>query len=295
MSFWGKLGKIAAIAGAGAATYYTGGAAAPLLKKAITNARSGGADTAAGTGVAYGGGTAGGGGTGGRPGILSTAAQIAGAAAPTAEAIAAGRAQGRVQEGVMNQRQDQNAEQRYRDVLAENAMHNRYNESTANYGLSKADVDLARRKFSLAAPGQRASNSVRGDILANAQDTHITGLPKGVNVPTITGGLRPSMFSANTRALGGAMSSQALQDQLAGDNFEALPNMPDYLSPPAAPGLTPLPQAGTLDKILTTAGTVGSLASTIPEYEQILAKYRKKPTAPTTPPYVGDWEDVGVG
>lgn len=248
MGFWSKLGKIGGLAGSVAAAPFTGGASLA-----------------------------------GIPGILATAGRIAGAAAPALGAIASGRTQGRVEQGLMNQRQDQLAEQRYRDQLSANENQNRFN-------LSAADADLARRKFALAAPGQRASNSVRGDILANAQDTHITGLPAGVNVPTISGGLRPSMFSANTRALGGELSSQALAGQRAGDNFDPL----NYVAPPDAPGVTPLPQAGALDKILTTTGTVGSLASMIPDFDQLLAKYRKpSPTVPTNAG--GDWQTEGVG
>jgi hypothetical protein len=43
MGFWSKLGKVGLIAGAGAATAFTGGAAAPLLGAAIANAAKGSA------------------------------------------------------------------------------------------------------------------------------------------------------------------------------------------------------------------------------------------------------------
>ena len=85
----------------------------------------------------------------------------------------------------------------------------------------RAGLDLQRRQFALNAPGQRASNAVRGDTLANAQDAQVSGTR--IPIPQISGGLRPSMFSGNTRQLGSDMSRQALLQQLAGDKFESLP------------------------------------------------------------------------
>jgi hypothetical protein len=274
IGFWSRFGKGALAVGGVAAAPYTGGASLAVTSKAIqslANERN-------------------------KQSILNTAGQIAGAAAPTAEALAAGRAAGRMDEATMNQRQDTLAEARYRDQIAATQGQNVYNQNTANFGLNKAETDLAQRNYTLAAPGKRASNSVRGDILANAHDVAISGLPKGVNVPTITGGLRPSMFSDNTRALGGLMSTQALEQQRAGDQFAPLPDMPGYTAPPSAPGLTPLPQASTLDKILTTTGTIGSLASTIPDYAAILAKYKRKPTPMDESGANPDnWETYGRG
>jgi hypothetical protein len=132
------------------------------------------------------------------------------------------------------------------------------------------NMDLAQRKFQLAAPGARATNAVRGDILANAQDATLSGVPSTITVPAVSGGLRPSMFSGATRALGGEMSTQAEAGQRAGDSFAALPGLPDYSAPttplptyrepPPLPTLTPLPAAGKLDTGLGLAGTLGSLA-----------------------------------
>jgi hypothetical protein len=112
-----------------------------------------------------------------------------------------------------------------------------------------------------AAPGQRASNAVRGDILAHAQDATFEG---GSRVPKFDfgGGLRPSMFSGSTRELGRNMSRQALLDQLDGEDtpFSDLPKA-DYSSiidAAGAPRGTPLPQAsGTesaMNAILQYAG-----------------------------------------
>lgn len=98
----------------------------------------------------------------------------------------------------------------------------------------------ARAKLALSAPQSEASNSVRGDILAKSQDATISGLPSYIHVPTIGGGLRPSMLSANSRALGANMSRNALLNNISGKDV---------------PDLTPLPQANAYDSILQGVGT----------------------------------------
>src|SRR5437899_9211312 len=100
-----------------------------------------------------------------------------------AGALALGRADARQQEARAQQRQDQLALERYQA------------------GLSGAQTDLNQRRFGLEAPGMRAGNAVRGDVLANAQDVSFSGLPPRLQgmIPTIQGGLRPSMFSPATR------------------------------------------------------------------------------------------------
>jgi hypothetical protein len=182
------------------------------------------------------------------PGILKTVGNVAGKLGPLgqdASAIAGGRAAGRMTDAELGQRQDQIGLQRY------------------NAGLGAADVDLARRKYALSAPAARGRQSVQGDILANAQDVNISA--PGIRIPQISGGLRPSMFSANTRALGGELSKDALADQMKGDAFDPLG---------APPTQTPLPQPGATDKILQTAGYIGALA---PDFMELLNRYKRRP------------------
>lgn len=104
---------------------------------------------------------------------------------------------------------------------------------------------LAGAQFNMQAPGMRAGNAVRGDVLANAQDAQIQGPVTGTKgrVPQITGGLRPSLMSGNTRALGSQMSRDALLSQMSGPAFQP----------------TPTPQAGGFDTFLNIAGGVGDL------------------------------------
>jgi hypothetical protein len=150
--------------------------------------------------------------------ILDAAGEFAGA-------LGAGRAAGRVAEAGVNQNQDQIAQQRYGNEL----------------GAARLNLD---------AGSTRAGQSVQGDILKNAQDFRFSSEFGGGS----TGGLRPSIFSNNTRELGDLLSSQALTAQ--GTNEGRAIGAP--------PELTGLPQSGKIDSILNTAGALGSLASLIP-------------------------------
>lgn len=199
---------------------------------------------------------------------FDTPAGIVGAAAGGA---AGGRAQGRIDEAGIQQRQDSNMLERARLVALNSELQNRF-------ALDKSTADLAQRRFGLEAPGARASNAVRGDILARAQDATVDAgsLGPNIHVPTISGGLRPSMFSDSTRQLGGLMSAQALAGQQAGDTFDPL----TYNAPPPIPGLTPLPESGTLDSILNTAGVVGT---GLDAFSQWLARYKTKPKPQVLP------------
>lgn len=122
------------------------------------------------------------------------------------------------------------------------------------------EAEAARR-----APGQRASNSVRGDILAGARDVKLGGLSSRIPKMEFSGGLRPSLFSGNTRQLGAAMSREALMDQLSGSPkpFSSLPEA-DYskiLNAKPVPGGTALPEGSKMDAILQAIGQYGGLAA----------------------------------
>ncbi len=116
------------------------------------------------------------------------------------------------------------------------------------------------------APGQRASNAVRGDILANAQDASFSGSSR---IPKFefSGGLRPSMFSGSTRQLGSAMSREALLDQLHGSPkpFSNLPAAAysKILNAQPVPGGTALPQGSRMDAILQAIGQYGGLGAAV--------------------------------
>ncbi len=235
------------------------------------------------------------------PSYLKTISDIG----QTATDISKGRADARGQEAQLTNQANSGLVNLYRAQIDSNNAQNQYGLNAANsennfntnaygldlntanaantFGLNKVNagigvgnLDLAQKNYALAAPGKRAANSVRGDILANAQDANITGLPSTIPKFSFSGGLRPSMFSANTRALGGELSSQALADQRKGDTFAPLPSLPNYqgptsklptykapapyVNPPPAPQLTAQPQANGLDTGLNIAGYAGLIA-----------------------------------
>lgn len=117
--------------------------------------------------------------------------------------IEGGRAQGLINESLLQQRQDQLAQTRATQALE--------------------------------APHLEARNSVQGDILANSQDATISGLPDYIHMGQVSGGLRPSLLSDSSRALGANMSRTALANNLSGKDV---------------PDLTPLPEANAFDKVL---------------------------------------------
>jgi hypothetical protein len=195
--------------------------------------------------------------------------------------ISAGRANGRVAESAINNNANKTATDLYREQIAASQNENTYGLNSAGmantYGLNSVtagigigNLDLAQKDYALAAPGKRAGNAVRGDILANAQDVNIS--QPNIPTTTISGGLRPSMFSADTRQLGGLLSSQALQQQQAGDTFAPLPKVPaftpppPYKPPPAAPILTGPSQANGFDTGLNIAGYAGLGADLLTKY-----------------------------
>jgi hypothetical protein len=114
-------------------------------------------------------------------------------------------------------------------------------DNNANIAYANAQTNLYNSE--LAAPGKVAHNAVKGDILSNARDVSLAA-PSDIPVPTISGGLRPSMFSPTTRQIGSNITA----------NAAATP-----LPTPTAPVLNPMETAGTGDTILNTAGYLSNL------------------------------------
>lgn len=113
--------------------------------------------------------------------------------------------------------------------------------------------------LNLQAPGERMSSSVKGDILANAQPLRLTGGTQMVGntpVPQTSGGLSPSIFSDNSRALGRTVSQQALSQQQT-DGGQAIA--------PQAP-LTPIASATGTDSTLNYLGPILQGANALAPY-----------------------------
>lgn len=188
--------------------------------------------------------------------IINAGAQVAGS-------YAANKAAGKVQQAGVTQAQDRNALAGYQTdkSLDMNALVQQYQAQ-----LDKAKGELEQYKTALEAPGQRASNSVRGDLLANLQDVSVGGAPKGVNVVNFGGGLRPSLLSGNSRELGQQMSREALLSEMKGTPTpysDVKPFDASAITSRTAPDLTALPQNSTLDSIMNNIALYGSMAGAV--------------------------------
>lgn len=149
MGFWSTLGSIGALA----AAPFTGGATAALLP-AI------------------------GAGAGAIGDAIANHGDAAGDVGTVLGKDAAGAAQGRLQQGQIQNQYDRNALDFY------------------NSGLK--------------APSTAASQAVRGALLQHLQDASINGLPSYIHVPQISGGLRPSALGTQGSQVGRALFGQAM-------------------------------------------------------------------------------------
>jgi hypothetical protein len=189
---------------------------------------------------------------------------IAAAAGPIIAAYAANKSKGRATEASVNQNQDQLALSGYAtDKRADlEALVAKYEAA-----LKQSQGRLDEREAELKEPQMRASNSVRGDMLANLQDATVSA-PPGVNVTSFGGGLRPSVLSGNSRALGQQMSKQALLDALDPTStpkpFAGMsPLDVSSITGRRAPAPTALPQPSGFDRAMEQIGLWGSLAGGI--------------------------------
>jgi hypothetical protein len=186
--------------------------------------------------------------------------QIISAGAQIANTYAQSRARDRASEATFNQAQDRNAQNSYATDkrLDLEALINGYQAE-----LDKAKGQLSEYETRLSAPQSRAENSVRGDILANVQDVGISA-PDGVNVTSFSGGLRPSLLSGNSRALGAQMSKEALLDALSGSPMPFSSMAPVDLSSitgRTAPELTDPPEKSGMERVMQQIGLWGGLAT----------------------------------
>lgn len=202
------------------------------------------------------------------------ARQAMGGLGEDATALEAGRTAGRLQQAGLNSNQDQ-LRQRAAQMLN--------------------DALLAQTKFNMQAPRQEGQNSAYGDLLANVQDAGVSGpiVHTHGQIPQITGGLRPSLLSANTRQLGQNISRTALMRNMSGaDNLDLAKNVP---SP------TPLPQGNAFDTTLNGLGLAGGLGGSVFDFINAIRR-RSQPAVPNVPNYgpsggtdTGDWQTEGIG
>jgi len=129
--------------------------------------------------------------------------------------------------------------------------------------LAQGNQELDRKQFALTAPRTRASQSVRGSILQNAQPLSLSGLPDRISsrIPAMSGGLTPAMFNSDTRALGGEMTRSALIDQLKGDEFTPMESTDFSKGVLPMPELEELKKSGLLEQILGSLGLASSVGA----------------------------------
>lgn len=163
-----------------------------------------------------------------------------------AGALGKGRADGRVAEANVNAGRDQTALNQYGMQQG----------SILRAAENMAQQNQTDAQMGLQAPSMRAKQALLGDQMAGFQwkpPTHARA-----NVVDFGS---PFNISANTRELGGMLSSGALADQKQGNSpLEKVDFLSQLIAPP---GQTPLPKASWLDKILNTAGAVGGIAGAV--------------------------------
>lgn len=234
MGFWSKLGKIGMIAGAGAATIGTMGAASPALAAALGS-------------VGIGSKVLGG---------IGAASNAAKALSPALSGAAKGRAEGRVLDTNAQQAQDRlglDRNQQLNQALQQ--------EFTNKLGLHKTEADLL---------SQRADQTRRGDLQANVQDVVIPDNGR-VKVAHWQGGVRPSAMGPNARAAGAQLSNSAMS-AMGNENLPTAPMLSAGVPgvTPLAGGAGG--GGGLMDKILAGAsmgtGILGSLPAGIQKPKQ---------------------------
>ena len=169
-------------------------------------------------------------------GGASLALSALGTAGDVASGISKGRAQGRMAQGDFNLRSG---------------------EAQQSANTSTAATNLAQRRHEAQMRARALSDTLRGGLLQSTHDATISGLPQGVSVPTITGGMRPSNLGGTAAALGPILSAQG---------FHGLTN------PDIKPDMTPFdfnnlaPKPSRLDKLLNIVGGIGSVAGGLSPY-----------------------------
>lgn len=177
-----------------------------------------------------------------------------------------GKLFGGAAKGSADQRASENTQTSQRNALLaqlygmnQNAQMNALQSGSAEK-LAQGNQELDQRKLALTAPSVRAGQSVRGSIMQNAQPVTLSGLPDRISsrIPTISGGLSPALFNADTRALGGELTRKALIDQLKGDEFAPMERTNFQSGVLPQPKLEDFQQSGLLEKILGGLGLAGS-------------------------------------
>lgn len=168
----------------------------------------------------------------------STLSKIAGVAGPLASGIASAAGKGRAEENAAAS-----------DVAAFKLKESQDNETNLE---NRAGLDLKQRQFGIDSNNNAFKNAMRSAVAKNIQDVNYSA-PKGVTIPTVTGGMRPSAMGPEGRAAADTMNSQAMLSLMNGEKFDPLPAL-ERTSAPTFKG------SGAVENI---AGAVGMGANAV--------------------------------
>lgn len=115
--------------------------------------------------------------------------------------------------------------------------------------IARGQLEVNQKKFTSELPQTYGKQSLMGSILANAQDVKIQPWNDRIKVPTVTGGMRPSMLTPQSRQLGSQLVADALTKQKTPPSFTPVPD-PKY------------PEAGFMEKMNTGIAGGSSIANT---------------------------------
>ena len=132
-------------------------------------------------------------------------------------------------------------------------------------------ADLQQRQFAGQDYQRNVSNALQGGLLQGTQDADISGLPEGVQMGQVSGGLRPSAL-AGRENLGRLMRANAMESLMNPASASSINYGPASQANPGGPNALPqisvlpqqqldsAPEPGILDRILSIAGPVTSAA-----------------------------------
>ena len=137
--------------------------------------------------------------------------------------------------------------------LGRDTLTQRKTEAERTNNIAAAQLGLDQRKLSPTLQSHDFNQSLRGRLIQGLQDASFQR-PAGVPTRHLTGGLRPSAIVGKDE-FGRQMTADAQSRLDSGANYQ-YPGLPAV----ETPGLTPLPKASKLDKLLQLGGLFGSIA-----------------------------------
>lgn len=156
-----------------------------------------------------------------------------------------------------------------KERLAQNQfLQNENNRTAALYGTQQNALanllglqeraTMDRAKMGVEAPSARMKQALLASLLQSARPASFSGLPKGVTVPQMSGGLNPALINSAARSGAGELQRQALLALLTKSD---VPQATNY----GKTGMLPLPQfqgykgAGKGESFMSGAGLIGGL------------------------------------